>query len=77
MLKCTPFGQEPNTDHNRQREPLRTTGLKGKEARTEKKGIEEETLHSRALQDIFFIKLLLSRARDIADFPNTQKKTQS
>ena len=27
----------------------------------------------RALQDLFFIRPLLSRARDIADFPNTEK----
>ena len=37
---------------------------------------EEGTLHFRALQDLFFIKLLLSRVGDITDFPNTWKWTQ-
>jgi len=36
---------------------------------------EQGTLHCRALQD-FFIRSLLSRAEDVADFPNTQKQTQ-
>lgn len=34
LLKCTPLSQGTNTAHNRQREPLQTTGLKGKDART-------------------------------------------
>ena len=36
-----------------------------------------ETLHRRALQDLFFIRPLLSSTRDIVDFPNTEKQTQS
>ena len=36
---------------------------------------EQGTLHCRALQD-FFIKPLLSRVGDTANFPNTQKETQ-
>ena len=38
---------------------------------------EQKTLHCRALQDLFFIRPLLSRAADIPDFPNTEKQTQS
>ena len=34
---------------------------------------EEGTLRCRALQDLFFIRPLLSRAGDIADFPNIEK----
>ena len=37
---------------------------------------EQGTLNCRALQDLFFIKSLLSIAEDVADFPNTQKQTQ-
>ena len=37
---------------------------------------EQGTLHCRALQGLFFIRLLSLRAREIADFPNTQKKIQ-
>ena len=37
---------------------------------------EQVTLHSRALQDLLFIKSLLSGAEDIADFLNTHKWTQ-
>ena len=37
---------------------------------------EQETLNCRALQDLFFIRALLSRAGDIADFPNTKKQSQ-
>ena len=36
---------------------------------------EQETLHGRALQDLFFIMPLLSNADYVADFPNTQKQT--
>ena len=38
---------------------------------------EHGTLHFMAFQDLFFIKSLLSRAEDIADFLNTQKQTQT
>ena len=34
------------------------------------------TLHCRALQDLFLVSPLLSRARDVADFLNTEKQTQ-
>ena len=37
---------------------------------------EQQTLHSRALQDLFLINSLLSRAEDIADLLNIQKQTQ-
>ena len=37
---------------------------------------EQGTLHSRALQDLFFIRPLPSRTGDIADFPNTQKQAE-
>ena len=33
-------------------------------------------MHCRALEDLFFVRPLLSRAGDVADFPNTQKQTQ-
>ena len=36
-----------------------------------------ETLHYRALQDLFFIKPLLSRAGNLADFPNIETDTES
>ena len=36
---------------------------------------EQGTLHCRASQDLFFIKPIPSKARDVADF-NTQKQTQ-
>ena len=32
---------------------------------------EQRTLYCRALEDLFFIKPLSSRARDVANFPNT------
>ena len=35
---------------------------------------EQGTLHCRALQDLFFIRLLSLRAREVADFLNTGKK---
>ena len=38
---------------------------------------EQGILHCRVLQDLFFIRLLLSKAENIADFPSTQKQTQS
>lgn len=34
------------------------------------------TLHYRILQNLFFLKPLLSRGRDIANFPNTKKEAQ-
>ena len=37
---------------------------------------EQETLHYKAQHDLFFIRLLLSRAGDTADLPNTQQQTQ-
>ena len=37
---------------------------------------EQETLHYLALQDIFYIRPMLSRARDTADFLNTEKQTR-
>ena len=37
---------------------------------------EQGALYGRVLQDNFFIKLLLSRAGGIADFPNMQKETR-
>ena len=36
---------------------------------------EQETLHSRTLQGLFFIRTLLSSA-DISVFPNTHRQTQ-
>lgn len=33
---------------------------------------KQETLHYRALQDVFIIRPLLPRARDTADFLNTE-----
>ena len=35
---------------------------------------EQRTLYCRAQQDLFFIKPLPSRTRDIADFPNTRDR---
>ena len=37
---------------------------------------EQGTLHCRTRQAPLFIRLLLLRARDIANLPNTQKQTQ-
>ena len=37
---------------------------------------EQGTLYCRALQDFSFMKSLISRVEDIADFLKTQKKTQ-
>ena len=34
------------------------------------------SVHCKALQNLFFIRPLLSGARDIADFTNTKKQTQ-
>ena len=40
-------------------------------------GLDEQgTLHCRALQDLLFIKLLLSITKDIADILKAQKQTQ-
>lgn len=36
---------------------------------------EKGTLHCRILQNLFFIRSLLSRTGEIADFPNIQKQT--
>ena len=33
-------------------------------------------MYSRAIQDLFFIRLLFTRVEDVADFPNTEKQTQ-
>ena len=38
---------------------------------------EQETLHSRALQDVFFIRPSISTARDIEDFPKTEKQAET
>ena len=38
--------------------------------------VNRGTLHCRAVQDFFFIRPLLSRAGDVADFPNIEKHTQ-
>ena len=37
---------------------------------------KQGTLHYRASQDIFFKRPLLSKAGDLADFPNTKKQIQ-
>ena len=37
---------------------------------------EQETVHCRTLKDLFFIRLLLSRTGNVAEFPDTQKQTQ-
>jgi len=37
---------------------------------------EQGTLYYRVLQDLFFMRPLLPRAKDLADIPNTQKQTQ-
>lgn len=37
---------------------------------------EQETLHGRALRDLFFIRILCRRIGDIADFIYTEKKAQ-
>jgi len=37
---------------------------------------EQEIMHCRALQNLFFIRPLLPRAGDTADIPNTEKQTQ-
>ena len=37
---------------------------------------EQGTLYCRAVQDLFFMKPLLSRAEGVADFPNKEKLTQ-
>ena len=81
--------QGPNPAHKRQRKPLQITGLKANVAQTKQQGVhnihrrhevpssrEQGTLHCRALQDLFFIKLLPLRVEDVADFPSTQKQTQ-
>ena len=79
-------GQRPNTTHNRQREPLQKTGLKDKVSRTQQQILdtlpespgpgEQGTLHSKILQDLFFIKPLPLRTGDVADFSNTEKQAQ-
>ena len=38
---------------------------------------EQGTLHSRALHDLFLIRLLPSSAEDAADFPNTHRGRQN
>ena len=38
---------------------------------------EQGTLSIRALQELFFIKLLFLRVGDVADFLNTEKQIQS
>lgn len=37
---------------------------------------EQRTLFYKPPGDLFFIRPLLSRARNVANFPNTQKQTQ-
>ena len=37
---------------------------------------KQRTLYCRVLQKLFFIKSLLSKAEDIADFLNTEKQTE-
>lgn len=37
---------------------------------------EQEILHCRALQNLFFIRPLPSKVRDVAGFPNTQKQIE-
>ena len=78
------------TAHNRKGEPLQRTGPKEKEAKTQQQSIcntyetlpeapgygEQGTLHCRALKNLFFIRLLLLKARGRADFPNTKKQTK-
>ena len=38
---------------------------------------EQGTLHCRVLQDLFFIRPLISRAGDTVVFPSTQKETET
>ena len=37
---------------------------------------EQGTPHSRAIQDLFFIRPLPSKTADVVDFPNTEKQAQ-
>ena len=37
---------------------------------------EQMILHDRALKDLYFIRQLLLRAGNVANFPNTEKQTQ-
>lgn len=73
------------------KEPLQTTDLKDKAAGTKSRehsahtgdipGVakfgEQETLHGRALQGLFFIEPLPSKTVDGADIPNTEKQEWS
>ena len=83
--------QEPNTAHNRQRQPLQITRLRDKATRKKQQSIHSThrryfrkqkalgngTLYSRTLQDLFFIRPLPSRTGDGAGFFNTEIGTET
>ena len=76
-----------NTSHNKQREKVPTTGLKERAAKTKQHEAqthigdtpeapvfsEHGAFHCRTLQDLHFIKPLLSKAGDIKEVLNTKK----
>ena len=80
--------QSANTAHNRQ--IVQKTPLKGKVTHTKQQGIrnthryfpevpgssEQRTLHCKELQDLFFVKSLLSRAEGIHVFLDTETDTE-
>lgn len=91
-LDMTQFCHSNNTGtkhYLQQREIMEVTRLKAKEAQPHQvhtthigntpeipDSDEQGTLPCGSLQDLFFIRLLLLRAGDIVDFPNTHKQTQ-